>query len=197
MGMKKIDALGKPCPLPVIEAKKAIREMRAIGGEIIILVDNAVAVKNLEKMTEGLNLTITSTNADEHLYTVQITVPQGVSLESKAAGSSLVIAFGKKVMGTGDPALGEILLKSYINSLTELDQAPQQLLFFNEGAFLTNENSTVLKDLQALQTKGTAISTCGACLDFYNLKDSLAIGDITNMYRITEMMAEADKVIMF
>ncbi len=100
-------------------------------------------------------------------------------------------------MGAGDPELGEILLKSYIYSLTELDTPPEHLLFFNSGAFLTNQVSTVLKDLQVLVEKGTQISTCGACLDFYQIKETLAIGEITNMYGITEVMAQAKKVINF
>jgi hypothetical protein len=43
--------------------------------------------------------------------------------------------------------------------------------------------------------KGTTIKTCGACLDFYHLTDTLAIGSITNMYEIVETMNQAAKVI--
>ena len=45
----KIDARGKQCPLPVIEAKNALKD--APEGEIMeILVDNEIAVQNLLKM---------------------------------------------------------------------------------------------------------------------------------------------------
>lgn len=60
---------------------------------------------------------------------------------------------------------------------------------------MTNQNSGALKDLQTLAEQGTQISTCGACLDFYQIKDTLAVGEITNMYGITEVMAQAKKVI--
>ena len=37
--------------------------------------------------------------------------------------------------------------------------------------------------------------TCGTCLDFYKLKETLAVGSITNMYAIAETLAAAGKVI--
>ena len=196
--MKKINALGKPCPIPVIEAKKAIREVEATGGIIEVLVDNDVAVKNIEKMTQGLGLNICSQSEKDGEYRVEIDVPKNWQVsEIRKEDAGLVIAFGKKTMGEGDPLLGETLLKSYIYSLTELDTKPEYLLFFNSGAFLTNQESTVLKDLEYLQENGTQLRTCGACLDFYQIKDTLAIGEITNMFGITETMAQAKKLIQF
>ena len=44
--MFKIDALGKACPLPVIETKKALREHEVVQT----LVDNEIATQNLKKM---------------------------------------------------------------------------------------------------------------------------------------------------
>lgn len=194
--MKKINALGKPCPIPVIEAKKAIREMKNEGGVLEIVVDNEVSVKNIEKMAAGLGLKTTSQKLNNEEITVEIVVPKNQDQRnSEASDSELVIAFGSNTMGQGDPDLGAMLLKSYIYSLTELDTPPEHLLFFNSGAFLTNQESSALKDLHVLEDKGTQISTCGACLDFYQIKKTLAIGEITNMYGITEVMAQAKKVI--
>ncbi|EOL43510.1 sulfurtransferase-like selenium metabolism protein YedF [Enterococcus caccae] len=196
--MKKINAIGKPCPIPVIEAKKAIRELNNAEGTIEITVDNEVSVKNIEKMAIGLGLKTTSQKCKNDEFKVEIVVQKkDESLNSVASNNELVIAFGRQTMGDGDVDLGAILLKSYIYSLTELDTPPNHLLFFNSGAFLTNQGSNTLKDLQVLLDKGTQISTCGACLDFYRIKETLAIGEITNMYGITEIMAQAKKVINF
>ncbi|MHC5229240.1 sulfurtransferase-like selenium metabolism protein YedF [Enterococcus sp. LJL99] len=194
--MKKINAIGKPCPIPVIEAKKAIRELEIIGGIIEIQIDNDVAVKNIEKMASGLGLKSSNQQLDDETFQVELQVPKNFrEFKSQGDDRELVIAFGKKTMGEGDPSLSEMLLKSYIYSLTELDTPPEHLLFFNSGAFLTNQGSAALKDLKRLQEKGTQISTCGACLDFYQIKETLAIGEITNMFGITEAMAQAKKVI--
>ncbi|HAP5220098.1 TPA: sulfurtransferase-like selenium metabolism protein YedF, partial [Enterococcus faecalis] len=48
--MKLVDALGKPCPIPVIETKKALAELGLAGGTIEVLVDNEVAIENLKKL---------------------------------------------------------------------------------------------------------------------------------------------------
>lgn len=39
------------------------------------------------------------------------------------------------------------------------------------------------------------ILTCGTCLDFYGLKDKLAVGEVTNMYVIVEKMTGADLIV--
>jgi len=69
------------------------------------------------------------------------------------------------------------------------------MLFLNGGVKLTVEGSDVLEILTKLISRGTNISSCGTCLDFYDLKNKLAIGDITNMYTIIEKMNAADKTI--
>ena len=37
--------------------------------------------------------------------------------------------------------------------------------------------------------------TCGTCLDFYGLKDKLAVGGVTNMYDIVERMENARTIL--
>jgi TusA-related sulfurtransferase len=47
----QIDAKGKQCPLPVIEAKNAISGMTE-AGIVEVTVDNEIAVQNLTKMAD-------------------------------------------------------------------------------------------------------------------------------------------------
>jgi selenium metabolism protein YedF len=98
-------------------------------------------------------------------------------------------------MGSGNDDLGAILIKGFIYSLTELDKPPEAVLFFNSGVRLTTEGSTALEDLKKLEEKGTVISSCGTCLDFYKVKEKLAVGGVTNMYAIVEAMKEAGRLI--
>lgn len=44
----RLDERGKQCPLPVIEAKKAL-EASAPGEKVEVVVDNEIAVQNLSK----------------------------------------------------------------------------------------------------------------------------------------------------
>ena len=45
----RLDERGKQCPLPVIEAKKAL-EASAPEEKVEVVVDNEIAVQNLSKM---------------------------------------------------------------------------------------------------------------------------------------------------
>ena len=71
----------------------------------------------------------------------------------------------------------------------------EYMLFYNGGATLTCEGSDSLEDLKSLEAQGVNIMTCGTCLDYYGIKEKLAVGSVTNMYVIAETMAGADKII--
>ena len=111
------------------------------------------------------------------------------------AHGPVVVAVGSAEMGNGDPKLGRILMKSFLYSLTQLEELPQTVLFFNGGVRMTTEGSESIEDLKALESQGVEILSCGTCLDFYGLKDQLLVGGITNMYVIAQTMADAGNVV--
>ena len=100
------------------------------------------------------------------------------------ARGPVVVAVGSAEMGNGDPRLGRILMKSFLYSLTQLDELPQTVLFFNGGVRMTTEGSESIEDLKALESQGVEI-----------LKDKLLVGGITNMYVIAQTMAGAGNVV--
>ena len=51
------------------------------------------------------------------------------------------------------------------------------------------------EDLQALQSQGVEILTCGTCLNYYGLTEKLRVGEVTNMYVITEKQMQADLIL--
>ena len=51
-------------------------------------------------------------------------------------------------MGGPNEQLGATLLKGFIYALTQQDKLPDQILFYNGGAFLTCEGSESLEDLK-------------------------------------------------
>jgi selenium metabolism protein YedF len=187
--------LGQPCPLPVINAKKALKD-HTPGQTVTILVDNDIAVQNLTKMALTMGHLVKSATLGDGTFSVAITV-QATTADRKVQPETgnLVVAISRPTMGHGDETLGKTLLKAFIFSLTEVEPCPEYLLFFNGGAFLTTEGSNSLADLQTLVDKGTIVSTCGACLDFFNLKAKLKVGNVTNMFAIAQTMAQAGRVI--
>ncbi|MDR1587847.1 MAG: sulfurtransferase-like selenium metabolism protein YedF [Treponema sp.] len=197
--MTIINVLGKPCPIPVIEAKKALRKA-APGEQIQVLVDNDISRQNLEKMAKGLGCSFAyEKQTDGNILATITAAAAGTTADpalSRGDGSGgLVLAIGQNTMGSGNDELGAILIKAFIYSLAELDRPPETVLFFNSGVKLSTEGSNVIADLKTLESKGTIISSCGTCLDFYGLKEKLAVGNVTNMYAIVSAMADAEKLI--
>ncbi|HHW14867.1 MAG TPA: sulfurtransferase-like selenium metabolism protein YedF [Firmicutes bacterium] len=105
----------------------------------------------------------------------------------------MVVLAGDR-LGEGDETLGALLMKSFLTSLLEVE-APATLICLNRGIFLSTAGSPVLEQLQALEARGTEVLSCGTCLDFYERKDALRVGKVSNMFSIVERMAAAGRLI--
>lgn len=192
--MERLDLRGKPCPIPVIEAKKRLAAMPP-GARLTVLVDNDVARQNLQKMAAGQGHDFVYEAAPEGGVLATFTVrgtPGGANAES---GTGLVVAIGGERMGRGDDDLGGVLMKSFLFSLSEQDVPPEHVLLFNGGVRLACAGSQALDDLSTLVDRGAIVSACGACLNHYRLVDALKVGAVTNMAAILEVMARAKRLI--
>ena len=198
----KLDERGKQCPMPVIEAKRALETCKA--GEIVeVIVDNEIAVQNLRKMADhkGLKSTWKKVNDREFVVGIEADGPNKVGEASseepeKAAVSGPTIAvLSSDQMGQGDEELGKLLMKGFVYALAQLEEPPKTVLLYNGGARLSCEGSASLEDLKELKERGTEILTCGTCLNHYGLTEKLAVGEVTNMYEITQRLMEAGKIV--
>lgn len=214
--MITVNAMGDICPIPVVKTKKALGELGG-AGQIEVLVDNETAMRNVMKMAKSSGAQAEQEQLGEREYRVLITVEGAAAPADKAAQENAdadagtqtapapvpgcatcigtVAAIGSDRMGEGSDELGHILMKSFIFAVTQLDVLPDKMLFYNGGAKLTVEGSECLEDLKNLAEQGVEILTCGTCLDYYGLKDKLAIGGVTNMYTIVETLQGAMNVI--
>jgi selenium metabolism protein YedF len=188
-----IDCKGLQCPIPVVKTKKYFDSIES--GESTIIVDNLVAKNNIVKLASGSGYK-SVVEEKERLYFIKITKEkcEVIDIEIKEK-KKLTLLLSSDKLGGGDDKLGDILMKSYIFALSEADTIPDDLLFINEGVKLTSKNSPVLGSLKKLIERGTNILVCGVCLDFYNLKDELSVGEISNMYTIVQLMNNADNTI--
>jgi selenium metabolism protein YedF len=91
-------------------------------------------------------------------------------------------------MGTGDAAFGRKLMEGFLYALTEQQHLPAYIVCYNKGVELTTRSQKTAGDLKALASRGVEVLSCGLCLDYYGLKDALQVGQVTNMYRICELM---------
>lgn len=196
---KEIDMRGKPCPVPVIQTKKALESTK--GGTIVTIVDNDVAKENISKLVKSMNLKAEIKEAKGDFYIEiykegDMQISEGLEFPSKNPKSEdLVILITKDTLGEGNRELGEVLMKGYIYTLTEASKMPRRLLFLNAGVRLTVEGSSVIDHLRKLEEKGVEIVSCGTCLDFYKVKNQLLVGGIGNMYDIVEKSNAAKKTI--
>lgn len=195
--MITVNAIGDNCPIPVIKTKKAIQALE--GPEVIeVLVDNEIAVQNVTKMAVSEGGEVTSEKVAEKEYKVTIKIGDAVVEECACCEEekeNLVVVISSDRMGEGNDALGKVLIKGFIFAVSQLDKLPKTILFYNGGATLTAEGSDSLADLKNMEEHGVEIMTCGTCLDYYGLKEKLAVGTVTNMYSIVEKLAGADKII--
>jgi selenium metabolism protein YedF len=86
-------------------------------------------------------------------------------------------------------------MRAFFHTLTETQALPKTIIFYNTGARLAVEGSPILDDLRILTAKGCEILVCGTCLGYYNLKERLAVGTISNMYTIAELLLSAGHVV--
>lgn len=187
-----VDARGLSCPVPVIKTKKALED----NGNVLTIVDNEIAKENVTKLVKSLNYSFNCIEDNGEFY---IDINKGVEVEPvvkdiESMFDSAVLV-GSKHFGDGDPDLGDILIKGYFYTLSEMDTVPKVIIFLNSGAYLTCEDSKLLKDLKILEAKGVEILTCGTCLDFYNITSKLSVGGVSNMYTIAEHLNNVKKVI--
>ena len=189
---KKLNCMGMACPLPVVEAKKAIDEME--DGLLEIEVDNETCVQNLRRLAAKYDFTVASESISDKEFLVKMEVKKDHALKGKQEDSSTVV-FSSDKMGEGDEELGKNLMKSFVFALSNVDPLPTAMVFYNRGAFLTSEGSPVLADLKNLEKAGVKIMTCGLCADYYKIKEKLGVGVISNMYEIVETQMESQKII--
>ncbi len=203
MAAIKVDALGEQCPIPVVKATRAIAGMTE-PGLVEVHVDNETAVQNLLRMAAGKGFAAKSEKKDEKHFVVTVDVdrtdaaaeakPEETACVPDLRGST-VVAVGTATMGVGSDELGATLMKGFLYALSQQDELPKTILFYNGGAKLTTEGSASIEDLRTMEAQGVEILTCGTCLDYYGVKDKLQVGGVTNMYAIVEKLTKAAKVI--
>lgn len=199
-----VNALGDACPIPVVKTLKALKGLEG-AGTVVTYVDNEIAVKNLTKMAEEKGCSATSEKVADKEWHVTVSASEAVGVADAQAeadavcvlpnSSNTIVVVNTNVMGHGDDTLGKNLMKAFIFSITQLDELPKTMIFYNGGAHLTCEGSESLEDIKGLAEQGVEILTCGTCLKFYGIEDKLAVGDATNMYEIVSRQNAATRVI--
>jgi len=189
--MKKVNAIGQICPMPVIMTKKALKEI--LTGEVEVLVDNETAKENVEKMVKEMGHTYVDSKEDNNF---KITITKLEEKKKEETGEeNIVVVLASDQMGDGDKELGDVLIKGFIYSLTEMENLPKTIVMYNKGVMLSTINENTVEDLKKLETMGVEILSCGTCVNYYHIQDKLKVGSLTNMYTIVERQMKATKIL--
>ena len=197
-----VNAMGDQCPIPVVKTMKALAAMTE-PGTVEVHVDYEVPVQNLTRFAAGRGLPVSSEKQEEKHYVVRMEVadPAAASAREETPGcmpdlrGDTVIAIASECMGNGDDQLGATLMKGFIYAVSQQEELPRAILFYNSGAKLTAEGAPTIEDLKSMEAQGVEILTCGTCANFFGLEGKQAVGSITNMYVIVEKLTSAAKVI--
>ncbi|MGD8464180.1 MAG: sulfurtransferase-like selenium metabolism protein YedF [Anaerolineae bacterium] len=192
-----VDARGLACPQPVIETRKAMQAT----DHIVTLVDSETSVTNVSRMAEkaGWQVSTTASGDEFHIEMTKgdRTPAPDMQLVGQAAAVSgpLVLVVQSDKMGRGEDPLGDILIRGFFHTLGEVEPIPQTVIFFNTGVKLACEGSPILEDLESLEDLGVQMLVCGTCLNYFEVTDQLAAGQVSNMYDIAETILGAGKVV--
>ena len=192
--MKTIDCRGQQCPQPVIQTRQA---MLAEPDRVLqVLVDDQVCKDNVSRLAKTLGYAIKVKTEDSVIQLELTPGEQPVASFNKAPASGPTIIFiGSDQMGHGDAKLGQILMKNFIFTLIESDTTPDAIYCVNNGVKLTIGGSDVIEPLAELANRGVDIASCGLCLEFFDAKDSLAIGRVSNMLELVNALEGAGNII--
>lgn len=193
---KIVDCRGLACPQPVIRTKRAMAE----ADELVTIVDNDTARMNVSRMARKAGYAVEIREGEDGIYLHihrERAAPQEAVAPAAPEGSTgpTVVLIPGDSMGRGDEELGGILMRSFLHTLTEAEKLPQTMIFINSGVKLMVEGSPVVEDLQSLERRGVVILACGTCLGHFELKEKIAVGEVSNMYTISETLVGAGNVV--
>lgn len=184
-----INAMGKPCPQPVLLAKK---ELDKGVSELTILVDNDAAVENLRRLgdSQGYAVSVSDTPGGYAVSfaaagTVKPPAEQEAPVSLCSCTGPAVFFIGKDHVGEGSEELGRSLMDMALYTLSQQeDPLPAAIVFMNGGVKIPCSEGQAVDSLRVLQQRGVRVLVCGTCLNYYELKDSLCTGVVSNMYEI-------------
>jgi selenium metabolism protein YedF len=200
--MKIIDVKGKKCPMPLIETKKALKE---IGNDesLKVILDSETSVQNVMRYLKDNNILAEQQKIGNEFEVLvkgfgnsaELTDVEPYCETSTQVDKSYIVVFAKDRVGEGDEDLGLVLAGSLLNTIKEYDVLPQKIIFLNSGINLVLKGAPALVHLSELEKRGVDLITCGTCLNYFEKADQLAVGRVTNMYEILDSLLKTGKVI--
>lgn len=120
---------------------------------------------------------------------------QPAEVISSSKRKNIVLFIGSTRLGSGNPELGERLMKFFLKALLHHRVKPRAIVLVNEAVKLSVEGSPVLDDLIVLSEQGVQVLVCVLSADELKLEDQVAVGSVADMDKICELLLTAWKVV--
>lgn len=197
-----IDCRGLACPEPVLKTKAALEQIRE--GVLTVRVDTPASRDNVRRFAESQGCAVEVSAPDAGSWQLQMV--KGYSCEVPNPHTAIVpapsetAALPTAILVTSDrigpeAELGEILMRAFLNTLPQAGIPPARLLFLNRGVLLTTTGSESLEVLRELESAGTEVLSCGTCLEFFDRRDALEVGSVSNMYDTVGTLTDGYRVV--
>ncbi|RMF47110.1 MAG: sulfurtransferase-like selenium metabolism protein YedF [Deltaproteobacteria bacterium] len=191
--MRLIDCRDMPCPGPLKALRKLVEECP--GEPVRLLVRSDTARHGIESEAREVGLSVVAQHLEEG-YALELRPLDGAADAPGAdAAERCIVLVTSDQLGQGDEGLGRLLMKNFLGTLLELETLPWRMIFLNSGVRLTTRDSDVTEPLGRFVEKGVEILSCGTCLDYYNLKNRLAVGRVGTMRETVESLSMAGRII--
>jgi selenium metabolism protein YedF len=199
--IKIVNATGLACPQPVVLAKQAIET----NEKVKVIVDNDTALENVKRLGTKLGCDVKVEKKSDGNYEIDLTRKAGAPVSNQnssvscnasvASSGPFVIVCSEDKMGRGNDELGSVLIRAFLHTICLQKEKPDVMIFYNTGVKLTLQGSDVLEDLKELAADGVEILVCGTCLNYFEVKNKLSVGVVSNMYDIAGTMSKASRLL--
>jgi selenium metabolism protein YedF len=199
--IKIVNARGLACPQPVVLAKQAIESHE----QVRVIVDNDTALENVKRLGVKSGCDVKAKKKSDGTYEINLTGKAGSApvkeVFTPSCGASpsqsgpFVILISADRMGRGNDELGYVLISAFLHTICQQEQKPDVMIFYNTGVKLALQDSEVLDDLKELAATGVEMLVCGTCLNYFEAKDQLGVGVVSNMYDIARTMSKAGRLV--
>lgn len=197
MKIVEVNAMGLPCPHPVVTAAKALEELGE--GMLVVLVDTESARDNVKRMAEGRGCAVSVEGMDD---TFRLSITTGVAAQGESTALSggggvrtpVVYFFNSDFIGS-NRELGKVLVKGFLDAIAALPRRESTIILISNGVKLATAGSYVLDSLRALCAAGCELLICGTCLDYFKIRTKVQVGRISNALEIMERLTGAGNVV--
>lgn len=194
---KTVDARGLSLPETWLLTSAALSDRKC--DEVLAIVDDLGAKEEITQLIAGMNFKarVVEKQGQFHISIHKQEAAEEALRISSAEYGQTVLVISSTSLGKGEDHWGGQLMTSFVYSLMRLEGFLKTVIFINSGVFLTTEGSEVLSYLQHMQECGVEIVSSHTCLSYYQLLDKLRVGTVSNMFAITEKIADAKRLIVF